>query len=1102
MAINPEGSAAPFPSAPFPIVGVGASAGGLRALENFFQAMPPSPGMAFVIITHLAPDRKSLLDEILARHTSLKVEVARDGQLVEKDNVYILPPGAILTIADGRLRLEPTDAADHQRKPIDIFFSSLARDRGEYAVGVVLSGSGADGVLGVKAIKEHGGVTMAQASDASGPGFSGMPDSAIASGLVDFAIPVDAMASKLIENMRSFDAFEALVGEPRGDGEGPAADAREAICENLLGHTGHDFSGYKTRAFMRRVQRRMQARQCEAVEDYVAYLRENPDEAGLLFRDLLINVTSFFRDKDAFAALEETVIPRLFEKKGPADWVRVWAPGCATGEEAFSIAILLREHMAKLRVAPRVTIFATEIDEAALNTARAGRYPEAMMEGVSRERRQRFFRVDAGGYIVAKEVRDLCVFSAHDILRDPPFSRMDLICCRNLLIYFNARAQGQMFPVFHYALRTRGFLFLGMSESIGRFTDLFAPLDKKHCLFQARDAGAPTRMPLIANKWSPASLGIHPPRADGARSGSGLRQSVESRVMDEFAPPHVVVNDEGDIVYFSARTGKWLEASPGAPTHQLLAMARKGLRLELRGALREAMESRGAVTRPNLQVEVEEGGVEPISLIVEPLPDSIGDRRLFLVLFDEQGRAANAEAAAAAKQPGGAKSDGRADDAAAVEGELRDTRDRLQSTIEEYETTLEELKSANEELVSLNEEMQSSNEELESSKEELQSLNEELQTVNHELSYKIEELDRANSDLRNVFVSTQIATIFLDRNLVIRSFTPSAPDLFNIIPTDAGRPLTDLSTPLDYPDLQADIRAVLETGKPLERRVRKTRPEPLHYIARLTPYHDTDGAIGGVVATFIDITGLVRSEEYVRELHIDRLNSMAQMATGLAHELNQPLSATATYLKAIRRLLKISPELRPVSVDEALDRATDQVMRAARIIAHLREFIADGEPNKTNESLHGLITEASELALGNVRAAGGQMILALNAERDGVIVDRVQIKQVLVNLILNATEAMATSNNRVISIATSLAGNEMIQIDVADTGRGLSDLRQRDPFEPFLTTKENGLGVGLSISRLIIEAHHGKIWARPNPDGGAIFSFTLPLAEAGAGGDA
>ena len=559
-----------------------------------------------------------------------------------------MPPGAILTIADGRLRLEPTDAVIISVSRSTYSSVSLARDQGEYAVGVVLSGSGADGVLGVKAIKEHGGVTLAQASDFLAPASRECRTAPSRAAWSISRFPSTRWRRNSLKiwevSTRSRRLWDARAQMTTADA---VTEAREAICAILFSQTGHDFSGYKTRTFMRRVQRRMQARQCEAVENYIAYLRENPDEAGLLFRDLLINVTSFFRDKDAFAALEQTVIPRLFEEKGASDWVRVWAPGCATGEEAVSIAILLREHMAKLPVAPRVTIFATEIDEAALDAARAGRYPEALMESVSPERRRRYFIADTGGYVVAKEVRDLCVFSAHDILRDPPFSRMDLISCRNLLIYFKAQAQAQMFPVFHYALRPDGFLFLGMSESIGRFTDLFVPLDKRHCLFQARDTGLPTRMPLIANKWRPAAFGIHLPRADSARSGSQLRQSVELRVLDQFAPPHVVVNDEGDIVYFSSRTGKWLEASPGAPTRQLLTMARKELRLELRGALREAIETRRAVKRRNLKVESEDGGAELISLIVEPLPDTIGDRRLFLVLFGEQGRAPDAEEVAA-----------------------------------------------------------------------------------------------------------------------------------------------------------------------------------------------------------------------------------------------------------------------------------------------------------------------------------------------------------------------------------------------------------------------------------------------------------------------
>ena len=620
----------------YPVIGIGASAGGLQALERFFKAMPSDPGMAFIIVMHLAPGRQSLLAEILAGRTDLHVEVARDGQAVEKNKVYVLPPSAVLTISDGRLRLRETDANHHERSPIDIFFASLAQDRGEYAVGVVLSGSGSDGVMGIKAIKQHGGVTLAQSSDLSGPGFAGMPDSAIASGLIDFAIPVDAMAPKLIESLRSFGAPADSEPERRADADDrAAADARNAIYSILRDQGGHDFSGYKTPTFMRRVRRRMQVRHCETIEAYVDCLRGDAGEVVPLLRELLINVTSFFRDPEAYEVLQQMVIPRLFEGKGPTDAVRVWAPGCSTGEEVFSIAILLREHMETLRIAPRVTIFATDIDEPALVAARAGRYPEALMEGVSNERRQRFFTSESGTYTVTKSVRDLCVFSPHSILRDPPFSRMDLISCRNLLIYFGVEAQRQVFPIMHYALKQGGFLFLGKSESIGRFTELFTPLDKRNCLYQARDTGRPSRMPLFARGLHPSPFAVHLPERSTARTETQLRQVIEARVAEYFAPPHVVVNEEGDIVYFSTRTGKYLEAPLGAPNRQLLTMARKGLRLDLRSALREATERRRTVVREGIKLQREDDGVDFVSLTVDPLPSSDGDRPLFMVLFTE-----------------------------------------------------------------------------------------------------------------------------------------------------------------------------------------------------------------------------------------------------------------------------------------------------------------------------------------------------------------------------------------------------------------------------------------------------------------------------------
>ncbi|WP_051948757.1 CheR family methyltransferase [Methylosinus sp. PW1] len=1078
----------------FPIVGVGASAGGIQALESLFRAMPANPGMSFVIIMHLAPDRKSLLTDILARHAKMSVEVARDGQGLEKDKIYVIPPAAVLTIASGRLRLIATDPAHHERSPIDVFFSALARDRGESAIGVVLSGSGSDGVLGIKAIKEHGGVTMAQASDGSGPGFGGMPGSAIASGLVDFAIPVDAMAEKLVEIIRDLEEPDDLASDrPMNDDDSVVLEARQAIYSILRDAAGHDFSGYKTKTFMRRVRRRMHIQQCEKITDYVERLREAPEEATALFRDLLINVTSFFRDADAFNALRESAIPRLFEGKGAADTVRVWVPGCSTGEEVYSIAIILREHIDGLRVAPRVTIFATDIDEAALTIARAARYPPALMDAVSDQRRRRFFTAESGSYVVAKAVRDLCVFSPHSILRDPPFSHMDLVSCRNLLIYLGADVQREVLPIFHYSLRAGGILFLGMSESIGQFSDLFTPLDKKHCLFEARDPGRRVRMPHFMAGLHALSFPAPASGKTSAGSASQLRRAVEARIAEGFAPPHVVVNEDGDIIHFSTRTGKYLEAAPGAPDRQIFAMARKGLRLDLRSVLREAIETRRSATRQNVKVEIDNGHTELVSLTAEPLQDREGGKALFLILFQprEPSTADETPLSPGEREPAG--------DAARLERELFETRERLQATIEEYETALEELKSANEELISMNEETQSTNEELESSKEELQSLNEEMRTVNHELESKIDELDRANSDLRNVFASTRIATIFMDRNLVIRSFTPAASQIFNIIPSDAGRPLTDLATKLDYPELTADLLEVLESGTSIERRVHKNDVDAPYYLARLTPYRGASQQIDGVVATFIDVTSTTRSEEKVQKLQADRLNSMKEMGTGLAHEINQPLSAAATYLHAAQRSLKMPSERRPASIESILGSAVEQVMWAAQVVDHLREFVSRDEPKKTFSNVNKLIEEAYELTLPTAKQSGVRGTFHLNAKDDRALVDEVQIKQVLINLMRNAIDAMSASGKRELTISTSLVEGDMIRIDVADTGPGVPEKVKAKLFEPFVTTKTRGIGVGLSISRNIVEAHYGKIWAEANPDGGAIFSFTLPLANTAAG---
>lgn len=717
-------------------------------------------------------------------------------------------------------------------------------------------------------------MTLAQVADGSGPSHPSMPDSAIASGMIDLAIAADQMGPRLVEFAHGFATLDQIAStKEEAEGNASWEAARHEIYSVLRHQVGHDFEGYKINTFMRRVHRRMQINQIETVEAYVERLRQESREVQALFRDLLISVTDFFRDMEAFDALREHVIPKLFEGRGANDSVRVWIPACATGEEVFSIAILLREHMSGLSVVPRVQIFATDIDEAALSAARTARYPAAMMENISEERRRRFFMEDSGTFQLKKEVRDLCIFSPHSVLRDPPFSRIDLVSCRNLLIYLGADLQNQIVPIFHYSLRPGGYLFLGLSENASQFSDLFTPVDKKSRIFRSRSDIAPmARIPLLVRASTPQQRIEH--RADtlGYTSGTAIRQLVDREILEQHAPAHVLVNSEGDIVYFSARIGKYLEPPQGTPNRQLLAMARRSLRLDLLTAFREAVAERRKIVRGGIVLETEPEQVQRLTITIQPLPNRAQDGPLFLVIFADTGPQILREAAFGATE-------GRTDESAVqLERELRETRERLQGMIEEYETAVEELRSSNEELVSVNEELQSTNEEMEASKEELQSLNEELNTVNVELTGKIDDLERAKNDLENLFVSTQVATVFLDENLIIRNFTPAASAIFTIRGGDAGRPLADFSSRLPLPHLRDDVRSVLQNGKPMERPV-ENADGTLNYLSRVIPYHGTDAKVEGVVLTFVDVTSLTQAEGRQRVLVAELNHRVKNMLT-------------------------------------------------------------------------------------------------------------------------------------------------------------------------------------------------------------------------------
>ncbi len=827
----------------FLIVGVGASAGGIEALRLFFRDLPPSPEMAFVVVTHLSPDHKSLLAEIVQRFTALPVRVVADGIILRPGTVYVAPERMALRLAGGRIISEEISKSSLRVKTIDHFFTSLAEQQGEYAAGVVLSGLDGDGTMGIKAIKERDGLTLAQTASGASPKYPSMPESAIATGLVDLALPAEEMAGRLVEFVRGMDALKDLSA----DGASPRAQDvlqhKTDIAAAIHDHLGHDFSGYKDETFTRRVRRRMVFLGLREIGEYVAKLRTDPAETTALFRDLLISVTDFFRDADAFKVLADEVIPAIVKGRDGKSTVRVWVPGCATGEEVFSIAILIREATDKLPNPPQVQIFATDIDERALEIARTGRYPALLLKNVSEDRLRRFFSRDESSYVISRDIRELCVFSPHSVFRDPPFSRVDLVSCRNLLIYLGADMQQQVLPIFHYALRASGFLFLGLSESISHHLDLFEPVDRKNRIFKARGKMQP--MPTL-----PFDLVKRTAFPAGTDKRTSIRHDVEAQLLGRHAPQYVVVNLDGDAIFFSSDTGRYLQPAAGVPSRQLADITRAGIRLEMRGALREAYETRQPVFRQSLALPDGEENIRLFSLQIETLDSNATDGLLLLVLFkdhDTLGKVSTIRHASA---------DG-ADELSSLELDLRDTRDRLQASIEEYETALEELRSSNEELVSLNEEHQSTNEELEASREEMQSLNEELQTVNGELKLNILELDAVNDDLRHFFESSQVATVFLDSNMTIRNYTPAAADLFRVKASDRGRPLTDLSMRLVFPDLGTVLKAVLTSGEAFKADVKASDGNTTFRIA-ISCYDKLRGDADGLIVTATDITEFVR----------------------------------------------------------------------------------------------------------------------------------------------------------------------------------------------------------------------------------------------------
>jgi len=847
----------------FPIVGIGASAGGLEALEQFLGHVPAGCGMAFVIVQHLDPTHKGIMPELLQRATRMKVIQVRDRMKVQADCVYVIPPNKDMSIFHGVLHLLEPVAARGLRLPIDFFFRSLAQDQQEHCVGVILSGMGSDGTLGLRAIKESAGVVLVQ--DPATAKFDSMPRSAVDAGLADIVAPVDELPGKIMTYLQR----TPLVARRDVVLEDKTQSALEKAVILLRAHTGQDFTLYKRNTLYRRIERRMGIHQIGKMSAYVRFLQENSQELDLLFKELLIGVTNFFREPAAWEELRKSILPTFITSRPDGQALRAWVPGCSTGEEAYSLAMVFKEAVEKIKPRKRITlqVFATDLDKDAIDKARKGFYPENICADVSPEQLGRFFKKEDHGYRVTNEIREMVIFAPQSLIMDPPFTKLDILSCRNLLIYLTPDVQRKLIPLFHYSLTPGGILFLGSAETVGTFSDLFLPINNKLRIFRRTESPLrtePVSFPSSFSAGPPTVSEVHP----APKPPASLQSLADQLVLQHYAPPTVLVNDKGDIFYISGHTGKYLEPAAGKANWNLFVMARESLRYELSSAFQKALRQKEKVTLHGLNLG-KDGGGQCVDVSLQRLAEPGLLQGLVMIVFTDV-------AVPPAAKPSGrlSKPHVRSARLEELEQELLQIRAEARTVHEEMQTSQEEFRSANEELQSTNEELQSTNEELTTSKEEMQSLNEELQTVNTELQAKVDELSRSSNDMKNLLDSTDIATLFLDRDLNVRRFTPQATKIIKLIPADVGRPITDLASDLRYPELAEDARGVLQKLVAVEKPI--TARDGRWFTVRVMPYRTLDDRIDGVVITFANITAAKTLEEKLLSERAIFKNSGAQ----------------------------------------------------------------------------------------------------------------------------------------------------------------------------------------------------------------------------------
>jgi two-component system, chemotaxis family, CheB/CheR fusion protein len=835
-----KSSASERNGAPFFVVGIGASAGGLEALGSFFDAMPNDSGMAFVVIQHLSPDHKSMMATLLSRKTRMPVSEAEDGVTVRPNHVYLIPPRKCLTIFDGNLLLTEWNSQKGVNLPIDHFLTSLADDRAERAIAIALSGTGSDGTRGIRSIKEAGGLVMIQ--DEHSAKFSGMPHSAIATGLADYILPAEKMAQALIKFIRHPLLAPILDTRPR-----PAASTMQKIESLVRAQTGIDFSGYKQSTLVRRLERRIGISQVKNSEQYLEYLRQTPQEIAAFSKDLLISVTRFFRDRDAFKALGGEIVPAIFANAAKARIIRIWVPGCATGEEAYSVAILLQEHAATLDEKYDIEIFSTDVNKETVAFAGTGTYPMSIAADVPADLLARYFVKTERGYRISRSIRDQVVFAPHNILKDPPFTRMDLVSCRNLLIYLQGPAQRKVLSLFHFALRPQGYLFLGPSETVGEHQNAFEPVNAKARIFQKQDGATIATSEMIPAGAIFAPVPEPPPRSVSSWNGrqrtqEKLREAIHAKLISQFAPTCFAVNEQDEILYSFGQPQAFIALGTGQANLNLLKLAPRDLSLAIATALRKTRKENAVVRYRGVKVQRDQA-ISLVDLKAEPMSLRTGAPAVTLIFLEEAEGLPPPPASEGEEFDQSKRSTERIGE---LEEDIQSLREDLQTAVEQRETSAEELQSANEELIASNEELQSGNEELES-------INEELTTLNSEYLLKNDELLVANNDIDNFLRTSQIGTIFLDESLRIRRFTPLVAAEMNLLPQDTGRGLRDLSHPL-IEDLSREANRVLRDGAPVEKTI-ETRPG-VWYLLRISPYQREGASDLGVVVTFVNVSVL------------------------------------------------------------------------------------------------------------------------------------------------------------------------------------------------------------------------------------------------------